>query len=148
MPAYRRDLREGRIIIGAVKIDLTAGERRLEERYALDNPTRVRLLLSKYHALLGRQYQGDTDAIVLLVDLAKAIELAGLTERQRQALRLVYVEDLTQEKAGERMGIDKPGVNNLLDRAIEAISEVYYYWCGHGEGYVFTEGESDEIERN
>jgi predicted DNA-binding protein (UPF0251 family) len=70
--------------------------------------------------------------------LRKAVELAGLTGRQSEALRLVYEEDLTQEEAGRRMGLDKPGVNNLLDRGIEAISEVYYYWSRHGEGYVIN----------
>jgi predicted DNA-binding protein (UPF0251 family) len=63
--------------------------------------------------------------------------MAQLTGRQSEALRLVYEEDLTQEEAGKRMGLDKPGVNNLLDRAIESISEVYYYWARHGEGYVY-----------
>jgi predicted DNA-binding protein (UPF0251 family) len=67
--------------------------------------------------------------------------MAGLTGRQSEALRLVYEEDLTQEEAGKRMGLDKPGVNNLLDRAIEAISEVYYYWSRHGEGYGIHGGK-------
>lgn len=66
--------------------------------------------------------------------------MAGLTSRQAQALRLVYEEDLTQEEAGRRMGLDKRGVNNLLDRAIESISEVYYFWSGHREGYVVSGG--------
>ncbi|MCO0597393.1 hypothetical protein NGI46_07920 [Peribacillus butanolivorans] len=48
------------------------------------------------------------------------------------------MEDLTQAKAGEAMGLDKPGVNNLLDRAIDAITEIYYYWSRHGEGYETT----------
>jgi predicted DNA-binding protein (UPF0251 family) len=62
--------------------------------------------------------------------------MAGLTSRQAQALRLVYEEDLTQEEAGRRMGgLDKRGVNNLLDRAIDAITDVYWYWVRHGEGY-------------
>jgi DNA-directed RNA polymerase specialized sigma24 family protein len=89
--------------------------------------------------LLNRQYQGDYDATVLLVDLRKAIEMAQLTGRQSEALRLVYEEDLTQEEAGKRMGgLAKDAVNHLLDRAIEAISEVYYYWSRHGEGYAIN----------
>jgi DNA-directed RNA polymerase specialized sigma24 family protein len=123
--------------MGSVKRDLHVNERSLEEKYpALDNPQNLRILLSDYHALLNRQYQGDYDAVVLLVDLRKAVELAQLTGRQSEALRLVYEEDLTQEEAGKRMGLDKPGVNNLLDRAIEGISEVYWYWSRHGEGYA------------
>lgn len=124
--------------MGAVKRDMHAGERRLSERYALDNPSGVRLLLSEYHALQERQYQGDTDAIILLADLETAISTAGLTDRQRQALDLVYVEDLTQAKAGEAMGIGQDVVSYHVDNAIEAIAEVYYYWCGHGEGYATT----------
>ncbi|MEY8188635.1 hypothetical protein AB4X15_03030 [Peribacillus simplex] len=79
----------GAEIIGATKIDLQAGERRLSERYASDSAVGVRLLLSEYHALQERQYQGDTDAIILLADLETAINTAGLTDRQRQALDLV-----------------------------------------------------------
>lgn len=124
--------------MGAVKRDMHAGERRLSERYALDNPSGVRLLLSEYHALQERQYQGDTDAIILLADLSTAINTAGLTDRQRQALNLVYVEDLTQAKAGEILGIAQKNVSEAVDRAVEAIAEVYYYWAGHGEGYSTT----------
>jgi DNA-directed RNA polymerase specialized sigma24 family protein len=124
--------------MGAVKIDTQAKERSLDQRYpALDTPQNLRILLSDYHALLGRQYQGDYSAVDILVDLRKAIEMAQLTGRQSEALRLVYEEDLTQEEAGKRMGgLAKDAVNHLLDRAIEAISEVYYYWSRHGEGYA------------
>ena len=93
-------------------------------------------MLGDYNALINRQYAGDYDATVILVDLKKAIEMAGLTERQSEALRLVYVEDLTQEEAGKRMGVNRIVVLEHIDKALEAISDIYYYWCGHGEGYV------------
>jgi DNA-directed RNA polymerase specialized sigma24 family protein len=132
--------------VGSVKRDLHIQERSLEAKYpALDNPANLRILLSDYHALINRQYQGDYAAVDILVDLRKAVELAGLTSRQAQALRLVYEEDLTQEEAGKRMGLDKRGVNNLLDRAIEAISEVYWYWVQHGEGYTITSARGETI---
>lgn len=127
--------------MGSVKRDLHVAERSLDAKYpALDSPANLRILLSDLHALVNRQYMGDYDSVVLLADLATAISMAGLTARQREALRLVYEEDLTQEEAGKRMGLDKSGVNNLLDRAIEAISEIYYYWSRHGEGYVINGG--------
>jgi RNA polymerase sigma factor (sigma-70 family) len=78
---------------------------------------------------------GDYDAVILLTDLRKAIEMAQLTDRQGQALRLVYEEDLTQEEAGKRLGIAQNSVSEAVDRAVEAISEVYFYWSHHGEGY-------------
>jgi hypothetical protein len=128
--------------MGSVKRDLHVNERSLEEKYpALDSPANLRILLSDYHSLIGRQYQGDYDACVILTDLATAIEMAQLTGRQSEALRLVYEEDLTQEEAGKRMGgLAKDAVNHLLDRAIEAISEVYYFWSRHGEGYAIHGG--------
>jgi DNA-directed RNA polymerase specialized sigma24 family protein len=95
----------------------------------------LRILLSDYHALLNRQYQGDYDAVVLLTDLYKAIEMAQLTGRQSEALRLVYEEDLTQEEAGRAMGVNRIVVLEHVEKAIEAISEVYYFWSHHGEGY-------------
>ena len=125
--------------MGSVKIDLSTKERALEERYpALDNPLGLRILLSDYHALKVRQYSGDYDAVVLLADLTTAIQMAGLTDRQRQAMRLVYEEDLTQEEAGKRMGVHRIVVLEHIEKALEAISDVYYYWSHHGEGYAIN----------
>jgi DNA-directed RNA polymerase specialized sigma24 family protein len=130
--------------MGATKIDINAKERSLEARYpALDNPAGLRILLSDYHALLNRQYQGDYSAVDILVDLRKAIAMAQLTGRQSEALRLVYEEDLTQEEAGKRMGIRQDVVSYHVDRAIEAVAEVYWFWARHDEGYSVgnTKGE-------
>lgn len=127
--------------MGAVKIDTQAKERTLDAKYpALDNPLGLRILLSDYHSLKVRQYAGDYDATIILADLATAVEMAGLTDRQRQALRLVYEEDLTQEEAGKRMGVHRIVVLEHIEKAIEAISEVYYYWSHHGEGYGMNGG--------
>jgi DNA-directed RNA polymerase specialized sigma24 family protein len=129
--------------MGSVKRDLHIHERSLEAKYpALDTPANLRILLGDYHALKLRRFNGDTAASDILIDLSSAIELAQLTGRQSEALRLVYEEDLTQEEAGKRMGgLAKDAVNHLLDRAIEAISEVYYYWSRHGEGYAINDGK-------
>ena len=125
--------------MGSGKVDLSTKERALEERYpALDNPLGLRILLSDLHALKVRQFQGDYDAVVLLADLTKAVEMAQLTGRQSEALRLVYEEDLTQEEAGKRMGIHRVVVLEHAEKAIEAISDVYYYWSHHGEGYAIN----------
>jgi RNA polymerase sigma factor (sigma-70 family) len=125
--------------MGSVKRDLHVNERSLEEKYpALDSPQKLRILLSDIQALINRQYMGDYDAVILLTDLRKAIELAQLTGRQSEALRLVYEEDLTQEEAGKRLGIAQNSVSEATDRAIDAISEVYFYWSHHGEGYAIN----------
>jgi RNA polymerase sigma factor (sigma-70 family) len=81
---------------------------------------------------------GDYDAVILLTDLRKAIQMAELTGRQSEALRLVYEEDLTQEEAGRRMGVSQQAVDQHVSGAIEAVSEIYYYWSRHGEGYAIN----------
>jgi DNA-directed RNA polymerase specialized sigma24 family protein len=95
-------------------------------------------LLGDYHALKLRRFNGDTAASDILIDLKSAIAMAQLTGRQSEALRLVYEEDLTQEEAGKRMGVHRLVVQEHVEKAIEAISEVYYYWSRHGEGYAIN----------
>lgn len=93
------------------------------------------MLLSDYPKFVSRKRLGEYEAAEVLLDLHKAIELADLTDRQREAIRLVYFEDLTQVGAGKRMGVGKDSVNHLINRAAESIADIYYYWAGHGEGY-------------
>jgi RNA polymerase sigma factor (sigma-70 family) len=129
-------------IVGSVKRDLHINERSLDAKYpALDSPANLRILLSDLHSLINRQYQGDYDSVVILADLATAVEMAKLTDRQRQALTLVYEFDLTQEEAGKRMGVAQNSVSEALDRAIENIAEVYWFWSRHGEGYRIGGGD-------
>jgi predicted DNA-binding protein (UPF0251 family) len=112
----------------------------------LDSPGNLRILLTDYHALKIRRFNGDTAASDILIDLESAIEMAQLTGRQSEALRLVYEEDLTQEEAGKRMGVGRRAVGYHVEDAIDAISEIYWYWCQHGEGYSIEGGGS--IERD
>jgi hypothetical protein len=132
--------------MGVSKFDAEAGDRKFTAKYpALDSAFGLRILLSDLHALRQRQYQGDYDATVILIDLASAIKAAELTARQAEALALVYDEDLTQASAGQRLGIAQNTLSEAVDRALEAVAEVYWYWAKHGEGYcVNTRGESAE----
>ena len=73
----------------------------------------------------------------MLADLAEAVRLAGLTDRQAEALTLVYDEDLTQGEAGKRMGgITKQAVEIYVSAACEKIADIYYYLASLGVGYV------------
>ncbi|MEH6974993.1 sigma-70 family RNA polymerase sigma factor [Bacillus sp. JJ675] len=124
------------VVIGKVKIDLHRKDREFETTYALDNAEGVKTLLSDYPKFVSRKRLGEYEAAEVLIDLHKAIELADLTDRQREAIRLVYFEDLTQVEAGKRMGIAQQNVSDPIDRAAEKIADIYYYWAGHGEGYT------------
>lgn len=123
----------------AINIDKTAKERALDAKYSgLDSPDQVKRLLRDYNALKARQYDGDYDAVILLVDLATAIEKAGLTKRQREALTLVYFEDLSQVDAGQRMGASKQTVNRLVAVATAKVARVYEDWARMDKGYTIT----------
>ncbi len=128
--------------MGVTKIDLHRRDREFNAAYALDNAEGVKLLLADYQKFVSRKRCGDYAAVEVLIDIHKAIELAGLTDRQRQAIELVYFGELTQTEAGERMGIAQKNVNEALDRASEKLVDIYYYWAGHGEGYT-TGGRID-----
>lgn len=121
---------------------------RYEAKYALDSAEGVRLLLGEYHALRLRRFNGDTAASDILIDLATAIERAGLTDRQRQALRLVYFEDISQVETADRIGVSKQTVNRLITVAAVKIARVYEYWSRHGEGYSITNGEETENDND
>ncbi|AWM47469.1 sigma factor-like helix-turn-helix DNA-binding protein [Bacillus amyloliquefaciens] len=122
--------------MGTVKVDLHGKDREFNAAYALDDAEGVKLLLADYQKFVSRKRCGDYAAVEVLIDIHKAIELAGLTDRQRQAIELVYFGELTQAEAGERIGIAQNTLSETIDRAAEKIADIYYYWAGHGEGYT------------
>jgi DNA-directed RNA polymerase specialized sigma24 family protein len=134
--------------MGAVKSDLTARERALEESYpALNTAAGIKRLLAERGALELRQYAGDYDAVLMLIDLTTAITAAKLTDRQSEALHLVYTQDLTQEEAARQAGVARTTLVGHIDVAVEKIAAVYEYWGWHGEGYSldkFEMGSDDE----
>lgn len=89
----------------------------------------AKAVLTNLHALRQRRYVGDLDASDTLIDFERALALAKLTKRQAEALNLVYGADLTQVKAGERLGIGQNTVSELVKDGINAIDDVYEMWA-------------------
>jgi DNA-binding CsgD family transcriptional regulator len=120
--------------MGAVKHDISEGHRVLAERYCLDSPEGVHGILRDYHELKARRFTGDYAACDVLIDLHRAIAQAGLTPRQRKALRLCYIQAMTQEEAAEAMGVSQQAVTALLGGtaikrgALERIADVFRRW--------------------
>ncbi|MED4828163.1 sigma factor-like helix-turn-helix DNA-binding protein [Bacillus atrophaeus] len=122
--------------MGSVKVDLHRKDREFDASYALDNADGVKLLLADYQKFVSRKRCGDYAAAEVLIDIHTALDCAGLTDRQRQAIELVYFGELTQAEAGERMGIARDVVSRHTDAATDKLVAIYYYWAGHGEGYT------------
>ncbi|NYV67580.1 DUF134 domain-containing protein [Bacillus sp. Gen3] len=112
--------------------------RKYEVKYALDSADGVKLLLGDYNALTQRRYAGDYAACDILIDLETAIERAGLTDRQREALRLVFVGEYTQVETAQALGVSKQTVNRLIAVAAAKVARVYEAWSRMGEGYALT----------
>lgn len=62
------------------------------------------------------------------LDLYNALDNAGLTDRQRQAIELVYFEGMTQEDAAKAMCIKQPNVKAYMDAGIGKLRD---YMAGH-----------------
>lgn len=114
--------------MGHVKIDIAKSDRSYAVKYALNDAAGVRSLLRDRHRISSARFRGDTAASDILIDLHSAINSAGLTERQTEAIAWVYGVDLTQEKAAELMGIAQKNVSEAVDRAVESIAGVYRRW--------------------
>ena len=57
------------------------------------------------------------------IDLYDALENAGLTDRQRQAIDLVFFENMTQETAARHMEISRRTFREHLDEALRKLRE-------------------------
>lgn len=89
----------------------------------------AKAVLTNYHTLKERRFVGDVGASDTLIDFEYALVIANLTNRQLEALWLIYDEDLTQKEAGERMGIGQDVVSEHIRKATEEIDEVYEMWA-------------------
>ncbi|MCD2525040.1 DUF134 domain-containing protein, partial [Bacillus licheniformis] len=109
--------------------------RRYDAEYKLNDAEGIRTLLRDYDKLFQRRFEGDTAASDILLDLEDAIDAAELTALQNEAIRLIYMEDLTQQMAAERLGIERSVVSKHLTAGVNKIVKIYAYWANRGEGY-------------
>ncbi|WP_337102354.1 RNA polymerase subunit sigma [Paenibacillus sp. YIM B09110] len=107
---------------------MTQDTRKYTQKYALNDAAGVKALLRDRHRIAERRFKGDTAASDILIDLHSAIESAGLTDRQAEAVALVYGLDVTQKTAASVMGIAQKNVSETLDIAAEKICAVYTRW--------------------
>jgi RNA polymerase sigma-B factor len=75
-------------------------------------------------ASLGELLAGeDPDRSACEARLMLAPALRALTERERLIVRLRFVEDLTQEEIGERIGVTQMQVSRLLKKVMSKLRE-------------------------
>lgn len=128
--------------MGACKVDLTEKGRQYSVQYALNDAAGVKKLLTDRHKIASRRFNGDTDASAILLDLHSAIETAGLTARQAEAIAWVYGKDVTQAEAARIMCVGQDSVSDFVNGAAKRIAAVYQRW-EYGE---ITIELTDEME--
>ena len=121
--------------MGATYHDVTAKERRLDERYNMSMPEGVRLFIEDIPKLQMLARASYYEAVIMLADFERAIEIAALTPRQAQVIKLHLYEGYTQEETAKILDISQQRVNELSALATEKISKVYFEWALSGEGY-------------
>lgn len=109
------------------------------ETYALSTPAGVKRLLRDRHRIASRRFSGDTAASDIIIDLHSAMNTAGLTDRQTEAVAWVFGADATQARAAEIMGITREGVKDLVEIAARRIADVYKRWNYDEITVEFTE---------
>jgi predicted DNA-binding protein YlxM (UPF0122 family) len=132
--------------LGHVKIDIEKGSRSYSVKYSLSSAAGVKALLRDRHRIGSARFRGDYAACDILVDLHSAINSAGLTDRQTEAIAFVYGLDVTQAEAARQMGITQQAVKKMIDEATEKMATVYRRW-EYGEVTVeHTEDIEDDSE--
>lgn len=114
--------------MGHVKVDIEKGSRSYSVKYSLNDAAGVKALLRDRHRISSARFRGDYAACDILVDLHSAINSAGLTDRQTEAIAFVYGIDVTQAEAARQMGVSQPAVKKMIDEAAEKMAEVYRRW--------------------
>lgn len=119
--------------MGACAVDIEKGHRNLSVRYALNDRDGVHAILRDLHHLRSSRYErGDYAACDVLIDLAEAIERAGLTDREREALYYVYERELDTVETGQAMGVSKQRVGQLVGNGLDQVATIYEAW-NYGE---------------
>lgn len=90
--------------------------------------TKARALLENHDALVQRRYVGDMAASDELLDLATAIEKAGLTERQAQVIKLRYVDGWETDRLVKSLGIARQVIQRAEDNGITKIEAIFDGW--------------------
>lgn len=102
------------------------GGNRSEFDYPMETTRGVTMFLSNYHYFNVMAYdKGDMDAVAMLVDFEEAMKNVELTDRQREAIFLVYEIGMNQREAGESLGITKQAVQRLVGAVASKIAEYY-----------------------
>ena len=102
------------------------GGNRSKLQSSMETPRGVTMFLLNYPYIQMMAYdKGDLNATAMVVDFEEALDHIEMTDRQRVAMNLVYVEGLNQREAGDRLGVTKQAVQRLVGAVANKIAQYY-----------------------
>jgi DNA-directed RNA polymerase specialized sigma24 family protein len=103
--------------------------KRYEQTYDFYSTDGIERLLRDIHKLQSRAYEkGDFAAIDITVDLNHAINAAGLTDKQREAIDYLYIQDMKIDDAAKLIGVNKSTLSRNKEAALRKIAAVFKKW--------------------
>src|SRR5690625_1894270 len=79
---------------------------------------------AKQYPIYSPESDETFSELAAYIDVHKALDNADLTSRQREAIDLVYFEDMTQEQAAEVMGVTRQAISRYISFAIIKLRKV------------------------
>jgi predicted DNA-binding protein (UPF0251 family) len=109
--------------VGSIHKDIHKTEITHDTIHAYTDAGIAQLLSDVYKLANDAEYRGDTEAIVLKVDLEHALQSDALTPRQRQAVALYYFCQLTQQECAKVLGVKRQRITDRLKTAKRNIAQ-------------------------
>ena len=98
------------------------GKRKVSSSMMSDDGESDELLVPVSTSIRILEHQeNEYDALFTRIDLKDVIKKADLTSRQREAIYLTIIKDMTQEDAADVMGIGQPNVKAYTDAGVDKI---------------------------
>jgi len=66
----------------------------------------------------------ELNSLISEIDVNRILDNADLTERQRQAIDLVFIENMSQTQASEELNVSKQAVNQFIERGLRKIKNI------------------------
>jgi hypothetical protein len=113
--------------MGSVSRDIDKKSREYDDSYPYE-AAGIAALLRDIHSLSeSREYKGDIDATILIVDLKQALDSECLTPRMRQVVSLYYFSQMTEQEVAAVIGMSQQKVNVAIKSAIERVATFMEY---------------------
>lgn len=108
--------------MGRIKIDTNKSDIKYDNLFPYTSDGLNRLL-RKIHTLdTSEQYAGDVNAILIRVDLERALNSECLSPRERQSIAMYYFTCLTQHECALLLRIERKTIDLRLEKSLDKIS--------------------------